>query len=140
MPVEEALKIAQERGLDLIEIAPTTHPPVCKIMDFGKFKYQREKGEREHGKKQKEVELKGVRIGFTTGKHDLERYAKKAKVWLEQGDKVRVDMPLRGREKTHGALALQKLNDFLQMIPLEIRLDQPPKRFPQGFITIISKK
>lgn len=109
-------------------------------MDFGKFKYQREKGEREHGKKQKEVELKGIRIGFTTGKHDLERWAQKARGWLEKGDKVRIDMRLRGREKAHGALALQKFNNFLQMIPVELSLDQPPKRFPQGFIAVISKR
>lgn len=140
METPEALRIAQERGLDLIEIAPTVRPPVCKIVDFGKFKYQREKGEREHGKKQKEVELKGVRIGFTTGKHDLERYAQKAQKWLEGGDKVRIDMRLRGREKAHGALALQKFNSFLQMIPVEIDLDQPPRRFPQGFIAVISRK
>lgn len=124
----------------MIEIAPGARPPVCKIMDFGKFKYQREKGEREHGKKQKEVELKGIRIGFTTGKHDLERWAQKARGWLEKGDKVRIDMRLRGREKAHGALALQKFNNFLQMIPLELSLDQPPKRFPQGFIAVISKR
>ncbi len=140
METPEALRLAQERELDLIEIAPTVRPPVCKIMDFGKFKYQREKGEREHGKKQKEVGLKGIRVGFTTGKHDLERYAKKAQAWLEGGNKVRINMRLRGREKAHGALALRKFNDFLQMIPVELNLDQPPKRFPQGFIAIISKK
>jgi len=109
-------------------------------MDFGKFKYQRERGEREHGKKQKEVELKGVRIGFTTGKHDLERQAEKIKEWLEEGNKVRVDMRLRGREKAHGALAFQKFNLFLQSVPLEINVESPPKRFPQGIIAIINKK
>lgn len=140
METSEALRIAQERGLDLIEIAPTIQPPVCKIIDFGKFKYQREKGEREHGKKQTEVELKGIRIGFTTGKHDLERYAKKAAEFIKEGNKVKIDMRLRGREKAHGYLALQKFNGFLEMIPVDINLDQSPKRFPQGFIAIISKK
>ncbi len=140
METAAALKIAQERGLDLIEIAPTAKPPVGKIMDFGKFKYQREKGEREHGKKQKEVEIKGLRIGFTTGKHDMELRAMQAKKFLEEGDKVRVDMRLRGREKAHTDVALQKMKDFISMIPLEINLEMPPKRFPQGFITIITKK
>ena len=140
MDTPEALLIAQERGLDLIEIAPTVQPPVCKIMDFGKFKYQREKGEREHGKKQKEVELKGIRIGFTTGKHDLLLRAKQAEKFLKEGHRVRIDMRLRGREKAHGALAFQKFNEFLQIIPVEINLEQPPKRFPQGFIAMISKK
>lgn len=139
METPEALKLAQERGLDLIEIAPTVNPPVCRIMDFGKFKYEREKGEREHGKKQKEVEIKGIRIGFTTGKHDLELRAKQAREFLAEGDKVRIDMRLRGREKAHGQLAFQKFNEFLEMIG-EYTLEMPPKRFPQGFIAIITKK
>ena len=139
METAEALRLAQERGLDLIEIAPTANPPVCRIMDFGKFKYDREKGEREHGKKQKEVEVKGLRIGFTTGKHDLQLRAKQAQKFLAEGDKVRIDMRLRGREKAHGALALKKFNEFLEMIE-EHTLEMPPKRFPQGFIAIISKK
>lgn len=140
METAEAFRIAQERGLDLIEIAPTVRPPVCRIMDFGKFKYQREKGEREHGKKQKEVEVKGIRIGFTTGKHDLELRAKQAEKFLKEGDKVRIDMRLHGREKAHGNVALQKFNAFLEMIPEGITVEMPPKRFPQGFIAIITKK
>lgn len=109
-------------------------------MDFGKFKYEREKGEREHGKKQKESEIKAIRIGFATGKHDLELRAKQAQKFLERGDKVRVDLRLRGREKALGQVALQKFNGFLSMIPGEFNLESPPKRFPQGFIAIISKK
>ncbi len=140
METSEALRIAKERGLDLIEIAPTVNPPVVKIMDFGKFKYIREKGEREHGKKQKEVELKGVRIGFTTGKHDLMRQAQKVEGWILEGNKVRIEMKLRGREKAHGNLAFQKFNEFLGMVPLEINVEAPPKRFPQGITAVISKK
>lgn len=140
LETKEALRMAKEQGLDLIEIAPTAHPPVAKIMDFGKFKYDREKGEREHGKKQKESEVKGVRIGFTTGAHDMELRAKQAAKFLERGDKVRIDMRLRGREKAHGNVALQKINQFLAMVPVEYTLEAPPKRFPQGFIAIISKE
>lgn len=140
METVDALKVAQEHGLDLIEIAPSVRPPVCKIMDFGKFKYQREKGEREHGKKQKEVEVKGIRLGFAIGKHDLELRAMQAKKFLEGGDKVRVDIRLRGREKAHPNVALEKMNQFIGMIPLEVGLEMPPKRFPQGFIAIITKK
>jgi len=136
----EALRIAQERRLDLIEIAPTANPPVCRIMDFGKFKYEREKGEREHGKKQKEVEVKAIRIGFATGRHDLELRANQAKKFLERGDKVKIDLRLRGREKALGRVALQKLKDFLSMVPIEFNMEYPPKRFPQGFISIISRK
>ena len=132
--------MAQERGLDLIEIAPTARPPVTRIMDFGKFKYEREKGEREHGKKQKEGEVKGVRLGFTTGRHDLSLRAGQAKKFLEEGNKVRVEMRLRGREKAHRDFALRKFNDFLSLIPVEFTLEMPPKKLPQGFIAVISKK
>lgn len=140
METAEALALAKEAGLDLIEISATAVPPVCRITEFGKFKYEHEKFQREHGKKQKEVELKGVRIGFATGRHDLEMRAKQVMKFLEGGDKVRIDMRLRGREKAHGLLALKKFNEFLQMIPIEFKLEAPPKRFPQGFIAVAVKK
>lgn len=140
METSAALDLARERGLDLIEIAPTARPPVAKIMDFGKFKYEREKGEQEHGKKQKEGGIKGIRLGFTTGRHDLALRARQIKKFLEEGNKVRVEMRLRGREKAHRGLALQKFNNFLSQIPAEFTLEMPPKKLPQGFIAIISKK
>ncbi len=140
LELAEAGRMAQEQGLDLIEISPTANPPVCRIMDFGKFKYEREKSEREHGKKQKESELKGIRIGFTTGTHDLALRAKQIAKFLEDGDKVRVDMRLRGREKAHGQFALDRFKKFLEMIPVAFNLESQPKRFPQGFIAILTKK
>ena len=140
LETSEALRIAGERELDLIEIAPTVRPPVCKIMDFGKFKYERETSERERGKKQKEVELKQVRIGFTTGKHDLELRARQTEKFLAEGHKVRVQMRLVGRQKAHGDLALKKLHAFLTLIVVEHSFETPPKRLPQGLLTIITKK
>ncbi|KKW17913.1 MAG: Translation initiation factor IF-3 [Parcubacteria group bacterium GW2011_GWB1_50_9] len=110
-------------------------------MDFGKFKYEREKGDRERGRgKKKEPELKELRIGFTTGKGDLARTAEKAKEFLERGDKVRISMRLRGREKAHGSLAMEKFKEFLEYIPIVHRLESPPKRFPQGISTVIVKE
>ena len=82
MDTAEALRLARERGLDLIEIAPTVRPPVTKIMDFGKLKYEEEKRARKQRTKQKEIEIKSLRIGFTTGKHDLELKAKQAQKFL----------------------------------------------------------
>ncbi len=140
METPEALRLAGERGLDLIEIAPSVRPPVCKIMDFGKFKYEREKGEREHGKKQKNVEVKGIRIGFTTGRHDLELRARQAEKFLKGGDKVRIQMKLIGRQKAHTALAFEKFNGFLAMISAEFNLEMAPRRLPQGILGIITKK
>ena len=109
-------------------------------MDFGKFKYEHEKFEREHGGKQKQVRVRGVRIGFTTGKHDLQMRAVQIAKFLTEGDKVRIDMRLRGREKAHGGLALEKFNQFLQLITVDFTLESPPRRFPQGFIAVITKK
>ena len=138
MDTYKAFELARERGLDLIEIAPTVRPPVCKIMDFGKFKYLREKGEREHSKKQKEVELKSLRIGFTTGKHDLELKVRQAEKFMAEGNKVKIDMILHGREKALRDFAQKKFNSFLEMIP-EKEFDTEPKRTPQGFIAVIRK-
>ena len=139
METSQAIRLAGERGLDLIEIAPGVNPPVCKIIDFGKFKYERERGEREHSKKQKHTEIKSIRIGFTTSTHDLEVRAAQAEKFLAAGNNVRVQMRLFGREKSHGVLAMEKFNEFLAMIPGEHGLEHPPKRFPQGIIVVITK-
>lgn len=136
MPIEEALGIAKERNLDLIEIAPTANPPVVKIADFGKFKYERERGEREHRAKQKEVETKMLRIGYGTAKHDLDLRAGQAKKFLEQNHNVRIDMVLRGRQKAHRDFAKKRFGEFLTLIPGHT-LEAPIKSTPQGFTVII---
>lgn len=139
LPTEEALKRAREAGLDLIEIAPTANPPVAKIMDFGKFKYEKERGEREHRPKRVGGEVKNIRIGFKTGKHDLEVRAMQAKKFLERGDMVNVLLALRGREKAHRGLAQTKFQEFLKLIPIDITLDGSPKSIPQGIMGLIRK-
>ena len=136
MPIEEALKIAQERGLDLIEIAPTANPPVVKIADFGKFRYERERGERERKGKQKETATKMLKIGYKTGAHDLQRSAGQAKKFLEQKNKVRINMMLRGREKAHRDYAKKRFEEFLALIPGHA-VDSPIKSTPQGFTVTI---
>lgn len=138
LPIEEAIKIAKERGLDLIEIAPTANPPVVKIAEFGKFKYERERGEREHRSKQKEVETKMLRIGYKTGLHDLEMRANQAKKFLAGHNKVRVDMVLRGREKAHRDFAKKRFEEFLVLIP-EHTMESPVKSTPQGLTVTIIK-
>lgn len=139
METAEALRLAQERRLDLIEIVPKTRPPICKLMDSGKFKYEHEKQVRAQKTKQKEVEVKGIRIGFTTGKHDLEMRAEQIKKFFEKGHKAKVDMILRGREKSHRDLARKIFDDFLALIP-DIAFDMEPKKTPQGFIAVIRKQ
>ena len=94
----DALSKAREMGLDLVEINPTARPPICKIMDFGRFKYDQSKKLKESRAKQKEVELKEIRLTFKIGDHDIEYKAKNAHDFFAQGNKVKVSMRLRGRE------------------------------------------
>ncbi|MDO8600290.1 MAG: translation initiation factor IF-3 [bacterium] len=139
METAEALRLAQERRLDLIEIVPKTRPPICKLMDSGKFKYEHEKQIRAQKVKQKEVEVKSIRIGFTTGKHDLEMRAEQIQKFFEKGHKAKIDMVLRGREKSHRDLARKIFDDFLALIP-DMAFDMAPKKTPQGFVAVIRKK
>jgi len=137
---DKALQMAQDKGLDLIEIAPSVRPPVCRIMDYGKYQYQKSKQEKEQRAKQKKIETKGVRISFRIGQHDLEIKAKQAEKFLAQGHKVKIEMILRGREKGLFNMAKEKLNEFVNLIPLETNLDQEIKRQPRGLSVTISKQ
>lgn len=137
VPTWQALNLAHERGLDLIEVAAKTDPPVCRIADFGKFQYQKEKQSRGH--KPHRVEIKGIRLSFNIAKHDLEVKAKQTQKFLEKGDRVRVAIVLRGREKAFANLARKKLEEFRNFIEIPINIDQPVTRDPRGFYMMISK-
>jgi translation initiation factor IF-3 len=101
VPTMEALKIARDRGVDLVEVAPTAVPPVCRLMDYGRFKYEQEKKDREARKNQKTVLLKEVRLRPKTDEHDIEFKAKRIERFIEEGDKVKVSLRFRGREMAH---------------------------------------
>lgn len=109
-------------------------------MDYGKYQYQKSKEERQKKTKQKKTETKGVRIGLGTGKHDLEIKAKQAEKFLNNGHKVRIDMILRGREKALLNVAFDKLNEFIKMIPVEIKIEQEVKKQPRGLAAVIGSK
>lgn len=138
MGVMEAIQIAREKELDLVEIAPIAKPPVCKIMDYGKYQYQQSKQERLNKAKQKKVEVKGIRIGIRTDTHDLDFKKNQAEKFLKKGDKVKAEIVLRGREKAHQDLARKTLSDFLKTITVPYKMEQEIKRFPGGFNTIIT--
>lgn len=129
--------IAEERRLDVIEIAPTAKPPVVKIMDFGKFKYAEARKERERPK-ERQSEVKMIRIGFKTGRHDLELRARQSGEFLKEGHKVKVDMVLRGREKALRDFARQRFQEFLALIPGHA-LEQDIKSTPHGFTAILKR-
>lgn len=134
----EALQMARERELDLVEVAPLAQPPVCKIMDYGKFQYQQSKQERISKVRQKKVDIKGIRIGVRTDEHDLEFKKAQAEKFLTKGDKVKIEIILRGREKAHQGLARTNLENFLKSISVPHLMEQEIKRFPAGFNVIIA--
>jgi len=138
MSVTEAIQIARSRELDLVEIAPIAKPPVCKIMDYGKYQYQQSKQDRLNKAKQKKVEVKGIRIGIRTDTHDLDFKKNQAEKFLKKGDKVKTEIVLRGREKAHQDLARKTLSDFLRTITIPYKMEQEIKRFPAGFNVIIT--
>lgn len=138
MDLEQAFSIAERERLDVIEIAPTASPPVVKIMDFGKFKYLESKKERERHPKEHVSETKMLRIGFKTGRHDLELRAKQSGEFLQEGHKVKVDLMLRGREKALREFAKKRFLEFLALIP-EHTLEDGVKSTPQGFTAILKK-
>jgi translation initiation factor IF-3 len=138
MLLEEALQIARERNLDLIQVTEKVEPPVCKLGDYGKYLYWLQKKER--GTK-KSGALKGIRLSFNISLHDLETRAKQAEKFLKEGNKVRIEMPLKGREKALGDFAKNKIKQFLEILEklIPIKIERELKREPRGFTIIIAK-
>src|SRR5512143_1608367 len=112
MPTYEALRLAQERNLDLVEVAPNAVPPVCRLLDFGKFQYERQKKEREARRAQKVIELKEIRLKPRTGEHDMDTKVRQTLSFLEEGSKVKVSVRFRGREIKHPEIAREQLTRF----------------------------
>jgi translation initiation factor IF-3 len=138
--LQEALAIAESQHLDLVEVSPTAVPPVCRIMDFGKFKYQQSKKLQEAKKKQVQVQLKEVKLRPKTDEHDLQFKIKHVRRFLEEGNKAKITVVFRGREITHmelGQTALEKFVDELQDVALiEVR----PKMEGRNMFIIVAPK
>ncbi|MDR1373602.1 MAG: translation initiation factor IF-3 [Treponema sp.] len=122
----EALEIAKEQGLDLVEVAPQGNPPVVKIMDYGKYKFENEKKIRDSKKKQKLLKLKEIRMQPKIDEHDLDFKSKHVREFLAEGNKVKVTVRFRGRELAHTELGLDVLKDVLQRIEGDYVMDKPP--------------
>ena len=127
MPIAQALEKAREAEVDLVEISPNAKPPVCKIIDFGKFLYNEQKKEKAQKKATKSHEIKGIRLSFRIGPGDMERQRKHAETFLLDHHPVRVQMIMRGREKAHKDLAKEKLNGFLESLKEFGTVEQEPK-------------
>lgn len=138
MTVYEALKIANERGLDLVEVGPQAKPPIVKIMDYGKYMYQKEKKKFESkSRKTGAQEIKTVKIGLKTGIHDLRIKAGQVDKFLGKGLRVRMELTLRGREKAMAGLGKQKLEEFTKLVTAPYTVDEFIKSFPGGFGMLI---
>ncbi len=138
MDIQAAIALAKEHMLDLVEVSPKAVPPVCRIMDYGKQLYQQSKQLRIAKTKQKKIETKGVRLGVRTDTHDLEFKRTQSEKFLGHGDKVKIEIVLRGREKAHQDLARQNLQKFISSITVPYKIEDYIKRFPGGFNVLIA--
>ena len=126
VPIREALQISDDRGLDLVEVAPNANPPVCRVMDYGKFRYEQTKKEREARKHQKQVELKQIRLEPKTDSHDLDVKAKKARRFLMDGNKVKFNLRFRGREIFHPEIGREMLEQMAETLRDVAMVEQRP--------------
>ncbi|MDO8558966.1 MAG: translation initiation factor IF-3 [bacterium] len=138
--LEKALQMAQDSGFDLIQVTERVEPPVCKIMDYGKYIYQL--GKKEKQDKPKGGELKGIRLSFGISQHDLETRTRQAAKFLKDNNKVRVEMRLKGREKAMGDFAKEKIGKFLEILGAVVphKIERELRRDPRGFSMIIAKQ
>jgi len=126
VPLRDALVLAEERGLDLVEVAPNAVPPVCRILDYGKYRYEQTKKEREARKHQKQAELKEVRLKPKTDDHDLEIKARQARKFLLAGDKVKFTVRFRGREMAHPDIGREMLEQIAEQLRDVATIEQRP--------------
>ena len=139
IPIEKALEIAKEKNLDLIQITEKVIPPICKILDSGKYLYRLKKKEK---KEVKTGEIKGVRLTFKISKHDSQTRMKQAVKFLNQGNKVKIEMSLRGRERGLTDFAKEKTEAFIQELQkqLPVKIERELKKEGRGFTAILSKQ
>lgn len=140
MPIKKALKLAQEKQLDLVKVAPQAKPPVCRIMDYGKYKYEQSKKEKEARKKQKIINIKEIRMSPKIEEHDFQVRVRNAQRFINDGDKVKVTIRFRGREIAHtdlGQGVLEKMAEELRDIAL---VEKKPKVEGKNMVMILSPK
>lgn len=137
---EVGLRMAEEAGLDLVEISPNATPPVCKIMDFGKFKYEQQKREAEARKKQKTIDVKEVKFRPGTDTHDYDVKMRNVMRFLEAGDKVKVTLRFRGREMAHQQLGMELLNRVATDVGEQGKVENMPKLEGRQMVMMIAPR
>jgi len=137
-----AAAMALERGYDLVEVSPKANPPVCRFLNFGQFKYQKEKEARQQKAHAKKVDIKGIRLSVKMGEHDIEIRQKQAEEFLSEGHKLRIEINLHGREKEHGNIASERIRDFSKALEIKYPLfiEQPISRNGGNVSTTVGRK
>ena len=140
VPVREALQMAEEAGLDLVEISPNADPPVCKILDFGKYKYAAQKKRAEARKKQKVIEIKEIKMRPGIDAHDYDVKMRAARRFLEEGDKVKVTLRFRGREMVHQELGAKVLERMREELDALAKVEQFPRLEGRQMVMVIAPR
>jgi translation initiation factor IF-3 len=143
MKTGEALRLANECGIDLVEISPTAKPPMCRIMDFGKYKYDQEKKKKEQKKHQVQTKLKEVKFRVNVGDHDYDTKMRNLRKFIEHGDRVKVSLMFRGRENAHRELGFEVIQRVIKDTEDITSVDQAPKlqgRFVHAILVPIKKQ
>ncbi|MCD6290099.1 MAG: translation initiation factor IF-3 [Anaerolineae bacterium] len=138
MPTREAIALARQRGLDLVEVAPNAVPPVCRLLDFGKYQYERTKREREARRARKQIEVKEVRLRPKTGEHDIAYKLRDARRFLENGAKVKVRVRFRGREITHPEVARELLERMAEELSDIAVVEQRPTLDGRSLLMVLA--
>ncbi len=136
----EAIRLAQEAELDLVEVAPNAEPPVARIMDFGKFLYEQSKKEREARKAQKQIEIKEIQLRPKTNEHHTQFKVKSARGWLEEGNKVKVRIRFRGREITYPEVAMEQLQEIVDELTDVAVVEQAPQLDGRTMLMVLAPK
>ena len=140
MPTKEAQKLADDAGLDLVKIAPTAKPPVCKIVDYGKYRYEQVRREKEAKKKQKTVEIKEIRLSPNIDTNDLNTKMNAARKFISKGDKVKITLRFRGREMAHMANSKHILDDFAENLADVATVEKAPKVEGRSMTMFLTEK
>ena len=140
MSLKEAMKIAEEQGLDLVEVAPTAKPPVCRVMNYGKYKYQQSKRSQEARKHQTVIQVKEVKMRPRTEEHDFQFKTRHAKRFLSEGNKVKISILFRGRELAHPEFGRDMLNRFLEEVKDLIVVEQAPRLEGRNMVMVVAPK
>lgn len=140
MATEDALRLAQQAGVDLVEVAPQSRPPVCRLMDYGRFRYEQSKREKENRKKQKSVTVKELRMSPKTDRHDVDVKVRNAQRFLEEGDRVKFAVRFRGREIVHSDLVRERLLAMAELLGGVGIIERPPYMEGRQMVMLLAPK